>query len=119
MNTKIFLIVIALFGTSLVFSQNVNAQNKTNCEKKVVKKIKRNMNLLDVTEYVAENHKIHVILTYTINADQVVEVAKIEGYDPILNDAVRENLEKFPVKCDAESVGNQFTLLLTFKHLPG
>lgn len=119
MKAKLFLILIAFFGTSLFVAPKVNAQSKTNCEKNVLKKIKRNMNLIDVTEYVAENHKIYVILTCTINADHEVAVAKIEGYDPALNDAVRENLEKFPVKCDADSVGDEFTLMLTFKHLPG
>jgi len=93
MKAKLFLILIAFFGTSLFFSPNANAQAKANCEKKVVKKIKRNLNLIDVTDYVAENHKVYVFLTYTINADQEVAVVRIEGFDPALNDAVRESLE--------------------------
>lgn len=118
MKTKILVLVIALFGTTFFFSQNVNAQSNSKCDKKVVKQIKRSMNVLDVTDYVPENHKVHVILTFTINDDHLVDVIKVEGFDQELNDAVQEVLESLPVKCDAEPRGNQYTLLLTFKHLP-
>ncbi|MCF8366528.1 MAG: hypothetical protein K9H16_12145 [Bacteroidales bacterium] len=118
MKTKILVLVIAIFGTALFFSQTANAQSNLKCEKKVVKQIKRSMNVLDVTDYVPENHKVHVILTFAINDDHLVDIVKIEGYDQKLNNAVKEILDRLPVKCDADPIGNQYTLLLTFKHLP-
>jgi|GEM_PF-3529561 len=122
MNAKILLMVIAIFGTSLVFSQTVNPQtvnpqSKTNCNKEVLKKIKRNMNSIKVADYMEVDHKIHVVLTCKINENHIVEVVSAKGYDKKLNAAVIENLEADPVICKSESTGDEFQFILTFKHL--
>ncbi len=117
MNARIFLMVITIFGTSLVFSQSVNPENKTNCEKKVLRQIKRNMNSIDVADYMDVDHKIHVILTCQINDDNIVEVVSAKGIDKKLNAAVIKNLETRPVKCNSQKAGSQFRFILTFKHL--
>lgn len=117
MNAKILLMVIAIFGTSLVFSQTVNPESKTKCEKKVLRQIKRSMNSIDVADYMEVNHKIYVVLTCKINEEKIVEVVSAEGFDESLNAAVIKNLESKPVKCESQAVGSQFSLLLTFKRL--
>lgn len=119
MKTKVILLVVALFTSSLVFSQQVQHERKTDCEQKVLKKIKAKMNRnLHVKDYLAEGEKSSVIITCYVNEDQQVEVAKIDGSDQELVKAVTETLSKNPVKCENEPTGNFFTFKMTFLHRP-
>lgn len=116
MKAKMILLVLALVSTSLVFSQQVNHESKTDCEKKVLVKIKRNMNYLHVKDYLKEGARSSVVVTCFINEDHKVEIAKIDGSNEELKAAVIRTLEKHPVKCNQETDGNYFTFRMVFEH---
>jgi len=119
MKTKVILLVLALFTSSLIFSQQVQHERKTDCEQKVLKKIKAKMNRnLHVKDYLDEGLKSSVIITCFVNEDQEVEVAKVDGANKELIEAISDTLSKNPVKCDSEPTGNYFTFKMTFYHMP-
>lgn len=118
MKAKIILLTIAIISSSVVFSQQVKHENKTDCDKKVLNKIKRHLNYLNVKDYLAEGEKTSVIVTCFINEDQEVEIAKINGSDRELVSAISKTLKKHPVKCKNEPSGNYFTFKITFDHRP-
>lgn len=118
MKTKIILLALAIMSSSLVFSQTVQHESKTDCEQKVLKKIKSKMNYLNVKDYLVEGQKNTVIVTCYVNEDNQIEVAKINGYDKELNQAVIETLERHPVNCEKADSGEYFTFKMTFYHHP-
>jgi hypothetical protein len=117
MKTKLFLIVFALFTGSLMFAQSANPTT-SDCDKIVLKKIKKNMTKLDVKDYVDEGQRIYVVLTCTVDEDKNVVPVSAEGINDKLNEAVIENLEESPVTCNNHPTGKPFSVLLTFKHIP-
>ncbi len=116
MKTKMILLVLALVSTSLVFSQQVNHESKTDCEKKVLVKIKKSMNYLHVKDYLDVGERNSVIVTCFINEDHIVEIARIDAPSEELKAAVIKTLERHPVKCNQESDGNYFTFRMVFEH---
>ena len=118
MKTKLIILAFAIFSSSLLIAQPVSHESKTNCEKKVLNKIKRKMNNLDVKDYLNEGSKTIVIVTCFINEENKVEVAKITSYSPKLSEDIITTLKDHPVTCDSESTGEYFTFKLVFKHLP-
>ena len=117
MKTKLFLIVIALFTGSLMFAQSTNSET-SDCDKQVLKKIKKIMNYIDVKDYVEEGHRIYVVLTCTVDENKNVVPMNTEGVNEKLNDAVTENFEEYPITCNNHPTGKPFSVLLTFKHIP-
>jgi hypothetical protein len=118
MKTKIILLALAIMSSTLVFSQQVNHESKTDCEKKVLKKIKQTMNYLHVKDYLAEGERNSVVVTCFVNDRNEVEIAKINGSNQELIKGIYETLEERPVKCEQDPEGNYFTFRLTFKHWP-
>ena len=118
MKTRILILALAILSSSLTFAQPVVHESKTDCEKKILNKIKRTMDNLNVTEYVGEGQKSAVIITCFINENQEVEVAKIDGSHVKLKAAIISTFEKHPVTYKDESDGNYFTFRMTFKHVP-
>jgi len=118
MKAKILLLAIAIMGTSLVYAQTSNQETKTDCSKKVLKKIQRKMNLVNFNDYVAVGEKTQVIVTCEMNEKSIVEVVNIKGGDEQLNADIIRILQKYPVKCDSQASGEPFSFLLTFKMLP-
>ena len=118
MKTRILILALAILGSSLAFAQPVAHESKTDCEKKVLRKIKRTMNLLHVTEYLDEGQKSAVIITCFVNDNQEIEVAKIDGSNEELKVAIINTFEDHPVKCKNGADGNYFTFRMTFKHMP-
>jgi hypothetical protein len=109
--------MFALFTGSLMFAQSANPTT-SDCDKIVLKKIKKNMNKLDVKDYVEEGQRIYVVLTCTVDEDKNVVALSTEGVSEKLNDAVKENLQEFPITCNNHPTGKPFSVLLTFKHIP-
>ena len=118
MKTRILILALAILGSSFAFAQPVAHESKTDCEKQVLKKIKRSMSLLHVKDYLDEGQKSAVIVTCFINENNVVEVARIDGTDEELKAAVIETFEEHPVKCKMGADGNYFTFRMAFVHVP-
>jgi hypothetical protein len=118
MKAKILILALALFGTTVAFSQNVQHEKQTDCEKKVLKKIQRTMRLMQVKEILDEGEKSLVIVTCFINENNIVEVARIDGANEEIKTAVLETLESYPVKCKMGADGNYFTFKMRFEHWP-
>lgn len=117
MKTKLFLFVIALFAGSVMFAQS-STPGSSDCDSKVLKKIKKNMTKLDVKDYVDEGKRIYVVLTCTVDEDKNVVALNAEGVNEELNSAVTQNLEAYPITCNNHPTGKPFSVLLTFKHIP-
>lgn len=118
MKAKLIILAIAIFSSSFLIAQPVNPELNTNCEKKVLRKIKNKMNYFDVRDYLAEGAKTTVFITYYINDENVLTVADIKAYDEGLADAIVKNLEKHPVICGNQSTGEYFTFRMTLRHMP-
>ena len=54
MKTKILFLALAILGTSLVHAQLPSQKVKTDCDKKLHKKIRQTMNLVHFRDYVDE-----------------------------------------------------------------
>ena len=117
MKTKILLLALVIMGTSFAYSQNTDQLTKTKSEMKVLKTIKRRMNLVNFTEYIPVGSKTNVELTYFLNEQNVIEVANIEGVNDNLKASIIDVLENNPVKCEDQPTGKEFSVLLTFKHI--
>lgn len=117
MKTKLFLFVIALFAGSAMFAQS-SAPKTSDCDAKVLKKIKKNMAKIDVKDYVEEGKRIYVVLTCTVDENKKVVVLNAEGVSDNLNKAVKQNLEEYPLTCKNHPTGKPFSVLLTFRHIP-
>jgi len=118
MKTKTLLLLVAIFTSGLVFSQSTLPVNETNCEKKVLKKIKRKINYIHLNDYLTEGENARMIVSCIINDDYEVEVAAIKGYDEELKKAIIETLKDHPVKCEDQTKGSSFTFALNLKIMP-
>ena len=118
MKTKMLLLALVILGTNLVYSQNPDQTSKTECKKKVLKTIKRQMNLVNFRDYIPVGSETNVIITCFANDKNIIEVANIKGVYENLNGVIAERFENHPVKCEDQPIGSEFSLMLTFKHIP-
>lgn len=118
MKTRILILALAILGSSVAFAQPIAHESKTDCEKKTLRKIKRTMNNIHVTDYLDEGQKSAVTITCYINENKEVEIAKIDGSNEELKVAIINTFEKHPVICKNRADRNYFTFRMTFKHLP-
>jgi hypothetical protein len=119
MKTKALFLALAILASSFAFANNpVKHETTTDCEKKVLKKIKRTMMRIDVKDYLVEDEKQLLILTCTINENQQVELLRIDGYDEEVKAAVAETLIDHPVVCKDAKRGEIFTFRLVLYHHP-
>lgn len=115
MKTKVFLIALAVLGTSLAYSQNVDQDSSVDCQKKVMKKIQRKMNMVNFDDYLKEDQKARVLVTCIVNDDKEIEVLKVKGQIEGLNNAIIDYMTKHPVKCSTEPSAESFDFYVTFK----
>jgi hypothetical protein len=119
MKTKVFLLALAIMTTSFAFANNpVKHETTTDCEKKVLTKIKRKMMHMNVKDYLIEGEKQGLIITCVINKDKAVEVLRIDGYDEEVKAAVAELLAENPVICKKAEAGEVFTFKMVLYHRP-
>jgi hypothetical protein len=118
MKAKLIILALAIFSSSFLIAQPVNPESNKNCDKKVLRKIKNNMNYLDIREYLAEGSKTIVIITYYINDENELTVAGIKAHDDDLANAIVETLEMRPIKCENQPTGEYFTFRMTLRHMP-
>lgn len=117
MKTTTLMLALVIFGISFANAQEPDQPTKIDCEKKVMKKIKRKMQTVNFKDYVASGQMAKAIITCHVNEDNEVEVAKIEGLNGELNTAIVETLANNPVKCDDQPKGQEFSFITTFKHI--
>jgi hypothetical protein len=118
MKTIALTLLIAVFGATAVQAQSTEYEKATECDKKVLKKIKRKMAMVDFREHVALDKQAKIIVTCVINDDKTVRIADVRGRNEKLNQAIIENLEEHPIKCEKAEPGKQFSFVLTFRHIP-
>lgn len=118
MKAKILIMAALIFGSSLAFSQTTVKSQKTDCEKKVLNKIKRNLMTSGFVDHMEEGEKETFIITCALNSDNIVSVVRIEGTDAEVQEAILKSLEKHPIKCDPENAKGEFTFKLTFEKRP-
>ncbi len=118
MKTKMLILVLIILGTNLVYSQNPDQKSKTECNKKVLKSIKRQMNLVNFRDYLTEGSRTNIIITCFTNEKHIIEVANIEGVNENLNAAIIKRFENHPIKCKDKAKGEEFSIMLTLKHFP-
>jgi hypothetical protein len=119
MKTRIVLLTLAILASSFAFANNpVKHETTTDCEKKVLKKIKRKMYHLNVKDYLDEGEKRVVIITCLVNPDNSISVARISGTDQEVTNAIVETMEEHPVICKNAPVGEYFTFKMVLQHYP-
>lgn len=117
MKTTMLIIALAILGTNISYSQNPDQISNTESKKKVLKTIKRQMNYVNFKDYISEGSKTNVIITCFINDKKIIEVANIKGDYENLNAEILERLKTHPIKLKDQSTGEEFSFMLTFKHI--
>ena len=79
MKAKMLLLALAVLGTTMVYSASPEKETKTDCEKKVLKQIKRKMSNVNFMDYVPSGQKARLLVTYVVNQNNIVEITGIEG----------------------------------------
>jgi len=121
MKTKVILLALAIMGSSLlaVSQQTVPEPTQTNCDKKVLNKIKRHMNSVNFSDYMNTGTSAKYLVTCYINENREVELKNIEGYNEDLKEAIMEEFSEETISCPSEIPGTTFSFYLTFKKFPG
>ncbi len=118
MKAKIILLVMALMISGLSFSQESKEVLTTNCEKKVLNKIKRKMHYIKMEKYLAEGQQANFIVTCKLNEDNIVEVVDIRGRNQEIKDEIISTLEKHPVECKSNLGNSYFIFSMKFDLRP-
>lgn len=120
MNTKAFLLAIAIMASSVfAFSQQVVPQPiKTDCDKKVLNKIKRKMRAEKFTRYMADGSSVKFLVTCSVDENQKVKLEDVQGGTKQLKAVVISGFEDAEISCPDEKPGTHFQFWLRFKKVP-
>ncbi len=118
MKAKILLIALAVMITGISYSQNNLNEDINKCEKKVIKQIKRKMQLIDMNDYMKVGDESLFVITCTVNKDNIVEVVKIQGINENLKKQVLQTLEEHPVECKSSEIDSPFSFTMRFILFP-
>jgi hypothetical protein len=110
--------LIAVIGATAVQAQTLQETKSTDGDKKVLRKIKRKMVMVDFKEHIALGRQAKTIVTCVVKDDKTIGVTDVQGRNQQLNQAIIDNLEKHPVRCEDQENGKEFSFVLTFKHVP-
>lgn len=116
MKINILFLALAILGSSLVNAQVPTQSVNSKCEKKLLKKIKSNMNLVHFKDYIEVGKTSKMIVTCFVNDNNVVEISRIHGTNKALIQAIIKTMEDHKVKCESEPSGKYFAFRLTFEH---
>ncbi len=117
MKAKILLLTIAIMISGISFSSNPKNDQEIKCAKKVIKKIKRNMNAIDLNDYMEEGTTSRFVITCNIN-NNVVELLDVRGINEDLKNEIIQTFDKYPVICDANSIESPFRFPVKFILMP-
>jgi len=120
MKAKAILLAIAIMGSSIfAFSQQVVPEPiKTDCDKKVLKKIKRKMTVSNFTDYMEEGTTAKYRVICYVNENREVELKSIKGNNETLKETIVDTFKQQTINCPSEIPGTYFTFFLIFKKLP-
>lgn len=118
MKAKILLLAAAIMISGLSFSRSSKENITTNCEKKVLNKIKKKMHYIDMEKYLEEGQQANFIITCKLNEDNIVEVVDIRGKNQEIKDEIISTLKKYPVECKSNSQTSQFMFSMKFDLRP-
>jgi hypothetical protein len=120
MKAKALILALAIMGSSmLTFSQQVvPLATKTDCDKKVLNKIKRKMINNGFIEHLEDGTSAKFLVTCYVNENYEVELAKVEGNNENVKEAVEEAFNKSTIACPSETPGEYFTFWLKFEKRP-
>lgn len=120
MKTKVLILALTVIFTSLgtIAQQTVPEPVSTECNKKVLKKIKREIAASDALDHMVEGTLVKYRLVCFINDQNKVELKNIEGNNEALKVSIRETFLREEIDCTGEVPGSYFTFILTLKKLP-
>ena len=119
MKTKALFLALAIMGSSIfAFSQPVVPTTKTDCDKKVLSKIKRKIGFSQFVNYMEVGSTAKFLVTCTVNEKNEVELVNIEGNNQNLKEEIISTFDKSSISCPNEMVGNTFTFWLKLKKMP-
>lgn len=117
MKTKALFLALTIFGSSLLLTaQQVPPEPiKTDCDKKVLRKIKRKIAVSNALDHMSDNSLAIFRVVCYINEDNVVELTSIEGNNKVIKKTIMETFDQKEIKCPNETSGVYFKFILTFK----
>lgn len=118
MKTKILLLIAAIMISGLSFAQISKEKITTNCEKKLLNKIKKKMHYIDMEKYLEEGQQLDFIVTCKLNEENVVEVVNVRGKNQDIKNEIISTLRKYPVECKSNTQGSQFIFSMKFDFRP-
>jgi len=118
MKTKMLLLVLVILGTNLVYTQTPDQFCDAKTKKKVLNKIKRQMNLVRFNDYLSDGESVNVQLTFTSNETNSLEVVKIKSKKEDLNVAIMNRIENHPIELEGLKTGSVCTIIIIFKKIP-
>lgn len=120
MKAKAILLALAIIGSGIfAFSQQVVPDSiKIDCDKKVLKKIKRKMAVSKFTDYMEEGTTAKYLVICYVNENRKVELKSIKGNNEALKETIINTFNQQSISYPSETPGNYFTFFLIFKKLP-
>ena len=111
------LLALAVLATTMVYSASPEKETKIDCEKKVLKQIKRKISNVNFMDYVPSGQKARLLVTWEVNQNNFVEITGVEGAGEEFSAAITEKMEKQQIKCENMESGEEYSFILTFKHV--
>lgn len=120
MKTKTLFLALAIMTSSLfAYSQQVVPNvTKTECDQKVLKKIKRKMMSSGFLEYLEDGSSAKYLITCTVNENHQVELVKVQGNNEEVKQAIITTFNKSEIECPSETPGEYFSFWLKFEKRP-
>lgn len=117
MKTKALFLALAILGSSLfATAQQVPLRPiKSDCDKKVLRKIKKEIAASDALDQMRENTLARFQMVCYINKDNIVELSSIEGNNEVIKKAIIRTFDQKEISCPNETPGVYFKFILTLK----
>ena len=117
MKTKVLFLTIALLGSSLLAAaQQVPPEPiKSDCDKKVLRKIKKEITASDALDHMRENTLALFRMVCYINEDNIVELTSIEGNNEAVKKSIMKTFDREEINCPNATPGVYFKFILTLK----
>jgi hypothetical protein len=88
---------------------------KSDCDKKVLRKIKKEITASDALDHLRENTLAIFRLVCYINEDHIVELTSIEGNNDVVKQSIMETFDREEISCPNETAGVYLKFTLTLK----